>query len=47
MKPFGSGIKIPEGAAWPTTTLERHIKKIRNRIRASKRKAKILKIFIK
>ena len=47
MKPFGSGIKIPEGAAWPTTTLERHIKKIRNRIRAAQRKVTILKIFIK
>ncbi len=40
MKPFGSGIKIPE------CTYERHIKKIRNRIRASKRKAKILKMLI-
>ena len=45
MKPFGSGIKIPEG------TYERHIKKIRNRIRAAqrtriyKRKEKIKRIF--
>jgi|688.fasta_scaffold450932_2 hypothetical protein len=41
MKPFGSGIKIPEG------TYERHIKKIRNKIRATQRKVTILKIFIK
>jgi hypothetical protein len=41
MKPFGSGIKIPEGA------YERYIKKIRNRIRADQRKVTILKIFIK
>lgn len=41
MKPFGSGIKLPEG------TYERYIKKIRNRIRADQRKATILKIFIK
>lgn len=40
MKPFGSGIKLSE------SYYDRHIKKIRNRIRASKRKAKILKIFI-
>lgn len=45
MKPFGSGIKIPEGA------YERYIKKIRNRIRAAqrtriyKRKEKIKRIF--
>ena len=41
MKPFGSGIKIPEG------TYERHNKKIRNRIRAAQTKVTILKIFIK
>ncbi len=40
MKPFGSGIKIPEGA------YDRHIKKIRNNIRKQLRKAKILKMLI-
>jgi len=40
MKPFGSGIEIPE------TYYARFIKRIRNRIRKSQRKAKILKIFI-
>ena len=41
MKPFGSGIELPE------STYDRYIKKIRNRIRAAQRKVTILKIFIK
>lgn len=45
MKPFGSGIELPE------STYDRYIKKIRNRIRAAqrtriyKRKEKIKRIF--
>lgn len=49
MKPFGSGVKIPEGTYETSIPIPiaRHIKKIRNRIRAAQRKVTILKIFIK